>query len=69
MINYCKFCVESQFIKVLWIYDSFDVIVNYFQSIKKVIKDYRVRKPSVRATDLPPCNGGEVRQELKNSSG
>lgn len=31
-----------------------------FQSIKNVIKDYKVRKPSVRATELPPCNGGEV---------
>lgn len=31
-----------------------------FQSIKNVIKDYKVRKPSVRAGELPPCNGGEV---------
>lgn len=33
---------------------------SWCESIKNVIKDYKVRKPSVRAGELPPCNGGEV---------
>ncbi|XP_062584774.1 FYVE, RhoGEF and PH domain-containing protein 4-like isoform X2 [Saccostrea cucullata] len=33
---------------------------SWCESIKNVIKEYRVRKPSVRLTELPPCNGGEV---------
>ncbi|XP_056001416.1 FYVE, RhoGEF and PH domain-containing protein 4-like isoform X4 [Ostrea edulis] len=33
---------------------------SWCESIKNVIKEFRIRKPSMRRADLPPCNGGEV---------